>query len=404
MFYFKAGLFTLCVLGFLAYCSWMIGPYLSSVLVRDAAITVWLETSIAPIDGKVTGGLPRVGATIGANQKVAEIKNDLLLDANQTVEALRDKVISARLNRDEARQFLKKLEELEVERQVHQQHNIEIYLAQIDTTILNLEREVEINNQRLGVLQRIVERQKRLLDRRSGSQAKLDDAIVPVGEVLLRQAELEAGLRIANLRRDAAENNIFVQEDGEIPNWVRRNELLLSLELQRAHRDLHNLESGFRESLNDLMESQRILDKLSDAKVTAPARSTVFRVLVSPHATVAAGDRIIEWGNCSQLLVDVPVSDVELPFIKPGSDAQVYLDGEDFQRNAKVLLTRGASATLGTDQLVATAKGRAEGVGQVLLTLEHNGSRFEECPVGRPAHVDFPGVGILDVLRARLRF
>lgn len=347
----KVVLYPLCVLGFFAYCGWMISPYLSSVLVRDASVTVWLESSIAPIDGKLSGNLPRAGSIIGADNLVTDIENDLLLDENQSVESVREKVWSARLNRDQAKEFLGKLNILEQERLTHQQDSIEIYLAEIDAHLRGLEMESLINTGRIEVLQRIVDRQKQLLERRTGSQAKLDEAIVPLGELQLRQTQIRADLRKIKMRKNAANRGVYLQANGDVPNWVRRNELVLQLELQKAHRNLHGLELIFKERLKDLMESQKTLDKLSNAQVTAPEGSTVFRVLVSPHATVSAGDRIIEWGNCSLLLIDAPVSDVELPFIKSDSEAIVYLEGEDFPRKARVLLTRGSSATLGPDQL-----------------------------------------------------
>ena len=66
-------------------------------------------------------------------------------------------------------------------------------------------------------------------------------------------------------------------------------------------------------------------------------------------------------------------------------------------------MTRGSSATLGRVDLAAIAKGREPGVAQVLLSLKAEASEFELCPVGRAAYVEFPGVGMIDVLRARLR-
>ena len=41
---------------------------------------------------------------------------------------------------------------------------------------------------------------------------------------------------------------------------------------------------------------------------------------------------------------------------------------------------------------------------QVLLDLSKEPVAAQaDCPVGRAAHVDFDGVGLIDVLRARLR-
>jgi len=39
----------------------------------------------------------------------------------------------------------------------------------------------------------------------------------------------------------------------------------------------------------------------------------------------------------------------------------------------------------------------------VLVKLEPSAADIEACPLGAAAYVDFPAIGILDVLRARLR-
>ncbi len=81
----------------------------------------------------------------------------------------------------------------------------------------------------------------------------------------------------------------------------------------------------------------------------------------------------------------------------------MLLEGEIQDLIGRVLLTRGAAATLGATDLAAIAKGRQPGVGQVLVQLSPTPADIEECPVGQAAYVDFPDVGLLDILRVRLR-
>jgi hypothetical protein len=68
-----------------------------------------------------------------------------------------------------------------------------------------------------------------------------------------------------------------------------------------------------------------------------------------------------------------------------------------------VALLRGAAATIGSVDLAAIAKGRRPGIGQALVALEPTEADLETCPIGHAAYVDFPGIGIVDILRARLR-
>ena len=100
--------------------------------------------------------------------------------------------------------------------------------------------------------------------------------------------------------------------------------------------------------------------------------------------------------------VDVPISDLEASLLRPGMPADVAVEGEDDWRSATLLFTRGAAATLTADDLAAVAKGRHPGVAQAILKLDAIESDAESCPVSRAAFVDFPGVGTLDLVRARI--
>lgn len=66
-------------------------------------------------------------------------------------------------------------------------------------------------------------------------------------------------------------------------------------------------------------------------------------------------------------------------------------------------MTRGSAATLGREDLAAIAKGRQAKGAQVLLDISHEAETFNSCPVGRAAYVNFPDIGLIDVVRARLR-
>ena len=273
----------------------------------------------------------------------------------------------------------------------------------MDTEIANLRTALEVNEQRLASINRIAERQKALSGRGVGSVAELDEVALRASEIRARQAEIKAELDFALLRDRAAESGTFIMADGGAPDWLRFGELELTLEKRRAQHDLHTAEDALEEAQRDLAKELKVLERLQAATVTAPAGSLITSVLVSPGATVNAGDRLLHWVDCAALLVDVPISDAELPLITPGMAAEVVLEGEPTARNATVHLTRGSSATLGSTDLVAVAKGRTQGVAQVILTLAATPDEFDRCPIGRAAFVEFPGIGLIDVLRARLR-
>ena len=218
-----------------------------------------------------------------------------------------------------------------------------------------------------------------------------------------RSPSCRRNLDYARVRRQAADNSVFITADGEDPDWVRGGRLELKLEKKQARLELRQAQAELALATTALEAAAQDFQRLSQGQVRAPPGSIVWSERAAPGATVRAGNPVAEWLDCSSLMVDVPVSDAEVSLIRPGMQAEVVLEGESLSREARVLLTRGSASTLGRDDLAALAKGRHEGVAQVLLELAHEPGEFQNCPVGRAAYVDFPGIGLIDVIRARLR-
>ena len=268
----------------LAYAAWIGTPYLRSVVVRDAAVTTWINTTSAPIDGFLAGKPLHVGDSVGTDGLIATIE-DPLQDATPVVRAEAD------LNR--AKQHVRGLQEL--------------------TTSLEAE------------------------------------------------AAARAAMELANAK----------------------------VEAENAEKILASVKSVYEAA------------KLQPVK--APPDAYVWSLIAGPGDFVRAGAPVATWVDCGFMLVDVPVSDVELALLDTDAPARVIIEGDHQVRLGKVYLTRGAAATVGADDLAALAKGRHPGVGQVLVKLEPSAADVEACPIGAAAYVDFPAIGILDVLRARLR-
>jgi hypothetical protein len=385
---------------FLAYTAVMIGPYVRSVIVRDASITTWSRTAVSPIAGQLVTPLPQVGTVVDADGVVATVRNRLLLEQNRVVENTRDRAIEAETRISEGSEYLAALKDLEAERVKVKERNVAAFHARLETEKASIARELEINRDRIAFLQEVAGGQQA---QDAGSQASANDVLLRITELEARSAELEASLEFTTLRDQAAEQGVYITADGGTPNWVHYGQLELQLETSRAGHRLHAAKADLREAKRDLEIEQKTLAQLTEAEVKAPPGSLVFSLIVPPDATVAAGDGIIEWIDCSSLLVDVPVSDAEVPLIAPGTQAEVVLEGEPVTRTGTVFLTRGSSAVLGRNDLAAVAKGRTAGVAQVVLRLEADRSDFDRCPVGQAAYVNFPGIGLIDVLRARLR-
>lgn len=396
-------IYTLVVLGLIIYCGVMIAPYVRSTLERDASVTTWSRTAVAPIPGRIVGELPIPGDVLDPLGHITTIENHLLLGEQQAVEEMHRLIAAAATRVSEGEEMLQELFELDQERLAGRDAFARIFHETLDAEVDNLEAELVVVTERVGVLERITERQRSLGERGVGAQAVLDEALLRLAEAQVRKAQLEASLNITRLRHHSAEQDIFVTATGDTPDWLHYGEFELKLEERRVRHDLHQAKADLAEAKEGLDLARATLAQLSKAVVAAPAGSLVFSVLASPGATVQAGASIVEWVDCSVLLVDVPVADAEASLIQTGQGAEVILEGENKTRLAKVELVRGSSATLGRADLAAVAKGRTDGVAQAILTLDADASNFDRCPVGRAAYVRFPDVGLLDVLRARLR-
>jgi multidrug resistance efflux pump len=271
----------------LAYAAWIGAPYLRSVVVRDAAVTTWIEVAASPIKGFVSDDPLHAGDSVGQDGVIALVENRL---ADQTL------VLKAEADLDRARQHVRGLQEL---------------------------------------------------------MSGLD-------------ADPSARARTAMELADA------------------------KVEVESAEKILTGVKRAY--------ETERL------QPVKAPPDSYVWSLIASAGAYVLPGAPIASFVNCGFMLVDVPVSDVELALLNTDAPARVVIEGDRKVRLGKVYLTRGAAATVGADDLAALAKGRHPGVGQVLVKLEPSAADIEACPIGAAAYVDFPEIGVLDMLRARLRF
>lgn len=389
------------VLVFFAYSLWMMGPYLRSVIVRDAAVTSRSNLATAPIDGEVEFKELGVDRVVGPDGIILLVRNARV--SRQPLIEAETRVDLARARVEELQELLDEIMLLDDGRADLKAGYASTFRAQLDAEITSLERQIGVTSKRLDVIRRIAERSDELARRGTGSETTADEARMRVSDLELEIAELHAALDYARVRRQAADRSVFITAAGEDPEWVRGSRMELKLEKQQTRLELRQAQAELELATAALKETAAEFQRLSEGAVSAPPGSVVWSERVAPGATVRAGTPIAEWLDCSDLMVDVPVSDAEVSLLKPGMDADVLLEGESVTRKARVLLTRGSASTLGRGDLAALAKGRHEGVAQVLLELPQNTGDFPSCPVGRAAYVDFPDIGLIDVIQARLR-
>jgi multidrug resistance efflux pump len=225
-----------------------------------------------------------------------------------------------------------------------------------------------------------------------------------VADLERARIDVQTGLDRAALHRRAAESGLFFLDDGSDGAAEQRSLEEARLGLDRVRADLAAARRDVDSAQHVVDDAQRLFDRSRAADVTAPPGATVWTDAPAAGSVVRAGSPVAAWIDCRELLVDAPVSDVQLSLLRTGAAARVVLEGERRARTGTVLIVRGAAATLGQAELAAVAKGRRDGIGQVLIALDAAPPDRDACPVGRAAFVHFPDVNVLDIVRARLRW
>jgi len=389
------------ILAFLAYAAWIMGPYLRSIIVRDATVTTWLNWSTAPIEGRITWRSFGVERKVGSDGVIARIENPHVSLHALEEHVIRIELAQARVQQLEA--FLEEIQQLDRERADLKGNYADTFRAQLDAEISSVERKIKVFENRLALMRNIAARKVTLSNQGLVSEIVAHEDAIRVSNLEFDLAELQERLDQARVRRQAADKGVFIDRNGGDPDWVRGSRMDLKLEKKRARLELREAEAELNQARLDVEASQRDLERLSEATIHVPPGSIVWSEPVATGATVVSGQTIAAWLDCSVLMIDVPVADPEVSLIRPGMQADVILEGDTEVRKADVLLTRGSASTLGAEDLAAVAKGRHDGVAQVLLEFSHEADNFEECPVGRAAYVDFLDIGLIEVIRARLR-
>ncbi len=383
------------------YVGFMLGPYLRSTLVRDAAVTTWIHVATSPIYGEVGSILPKPGDQIADHGRIVHVQNTKA-DRSQLDAALAEVETGEDLLAA-AGHYLEQLRVFKRDRKEQFDAYRSVYLAELDVELEGTRQQLRRGREELDTLVRMAERKERLAKTGSAALSDLDEARTRMLALQRHMASL-TGLESKQLaRHKAALSGIIVLDDGSDPDWGART--------------LHELDTAIAEAEFRLAEAETELDNavaraaaeaenfrnLTEGHVKAPAGAVLWSTIVGEGAAVDIGTPVASWIDCDLLLVDVPVADAEVPLLRPGTEATVIFEGDARAHKAIVYLTRGSASTIKGDDLAALAKGRDQGVAQALLLLEMDELDRERCPVGHAAYVDFPDVGLIDVIRARLR-
>ena len=389
------------LVGLLAYVGWIGGPYLRSVILRDAAVTSWINPTTSPIAGYIEPHLLYAGDRVGADGVIAVIVDPL---ADRSALARAEADLARAQERDKALEQLVTVRESTVEaRQALAKDYAAAFKHDLDLRITAAAAGLSLMKQRLGLQRLQAGRLAQLAVKGNGSLAAADAETQQVAELEKTVATLQSDFDRSTQRRSMAEEGTFLLDDGTDAAVAARSLEEARLALNQAKLDFALAQVDVDLARKILGAAQSGYDKARSASVAAPPGALVWSEIIAPGSAVQPGSPVASWIDCGVLMVDAPISDVELALLPKGARADVVLEGETKVRHGTVILTRGAAATVGRADLAAIAKGREAGVGQALIKLDASPADIAACPIGQAAYVDFPDIGLIDVLRARLR-
>jgi multidrug resistance efflux pump len=306
----------------LVYVAWIGRPYFRSVIVRDAAVTTWISIAPAPISGYTVDVL-YPGETVGENGRIARIDNPLA-DRIPLAQA-QGELDRAQVQLAAQRALVEKLDRIVAARTQAANAYAETFKHDLDMIIASATSNSALVAQRLDIDRAEETRKSTLMRSGNSSQAALDLATAQVTEHQKSLTDIHTVLDRASSRRKAAELSVFMLDDGTDTGTAQRS--LDDARLSRAQAEATRAgdEAAVAAAQKVLDAARTAHGKLRSRDVRAPPGTLVWSMISAPGAAVQAGTPIGSWVDCHILLIDVPVSDVEVALLHKGSPA----DGGD---------------------------------------------------------------------------
>lgn len=369
-----------------------------ALIYRDSIVTTWLHVVAAPITGTIEGFDIRPGERVGPSGEVGRIV-DRSVDRSPVIRA-EGAAKQAEVRLAELKAYEARISAIDGEWQRRKSQYADGFRRDLDLKIEDLRQRISLLQERVRIAEASAQRKRTLRQGGNTSQADEEAATSTYRELQGSLAQATMDLDRLRNRRSLAERGIFLQDDGKEPEWSWRSLDEIHLEVARTQRSAREAAEQVATLQATLEGERKNLSAASLAAFVVPAGMTVWSIAVTDGTSVTRGQRLFTWIDCTQLLVDVPVSETLAVLVEPGSRAEITLEGEDRAREAVVVLSRGGSSRLTRDELVSLTPSRRSEA-QAIVALKDPAS-LSGCPIGRRAFVTFPDLTIWRFLRAWL--
>ncbi|MBW9056218.1 HlyD family secretion protein [Rhizobium mesosinicum] len=371
-------------------------PAITGFTSLDGTVNARFALVNAPIDGTIAEEPLKVGSPVKGGQALAEIKNTRV---NRAILASLEADRNTALNRVAAlkkeRAELSQLrEELSARLEVYRQ-----------TTIANLEREVEILRKKVEVSQAQdlvaqVDLNRRMeLKSRGILTQKLVEVARAAGAATGGEVEI-SNLTVDQLqqRLDAVRQGIFAFGDGQndVP-YSRQREDEVIIHINDLNSRIAENETRAAEAQKQLVEEKNRVSNLEFATAIAPFDGVVWSRSIVNGSNVVLNNELMRLLDCRELFVDILVPEVDYDDIYPELAAQVRLFGRSDVFKGTVISVRGSSAAVETDSFAASLPPSTQRNARIRVRLDPsfmNGDFANFCQVGRTVQVRFSKHGI----------
>ena len=371
-------------------------PTITGFTSLDGTVNARFAVVNAPIDGTIAEEPIKVGSPVKAGQSLAEIRNTrvnraILASLEADRNTALDRVAALKKERDELSALR---EELSARLEVYRQ-----------TTIANLEREVEILRKKVEVSQAQDLVAQVDLDRRMALESKgiltqkLVEAARAAGAATGGEVEI-SNLTVDQLqqRLNAVRQGIFVFGDGQndVP-YSRQREDEVVVRINDLNSRIAENETRAGEVQKQLVQESNRVSSLESATATAPFDGVVWSRSIVNGSNVVLNNELIRLLDCRELFVDILVPEVNYDEIYPGLVAQVRLFGRSDVFKGTVISVRGSSALVETDSFAASLPPSTQRNARIRVRLDPsfmNDDFANFCQVGRTVQVRFSKHGI----------
>lgn len=366
-------------------------PAITGFTSLDGTVNARFAVVNAPIDGAIAGEPVKVGSAVKEGQSLTEIRNPrvnraILASLEADRNTARDRITALKKERDELSQLREQLSA-----------RLEIFKQ---TTIANLEREVEILRKKVEVSQaqdlvaQIDLNRRMQLESKGILTQRLVEAARAAGAVTGGEVEI-SNLTVEQLqqRLNAVREGIFVFGDGQndVP-YSRQREDEVVVRINDLNSRIAENETRATEVEKQLVEEGIRVSSLESAIATAPFDGIVWSRSVVNGSNVVLNNELMRLLDCRELFVDILVPEVNYDEIYPGLAAQVRLFGRSDVFKGTVTSVRGSSAAIETDSFAASLPPSTQRNARIRVRLDPsfmNDDFANFCQVGRTVQVRF---------------